>query len=121
MKRSITTALAVAGLLAFPGVSHAADTFGSQLKREPANGPMECDQPGSCTFVGYRHPTPPNGDNVPSKAPYGGVVVKLRARSSTPDPVQFAFASITEQGTGNNRSAVASLGALGPSVTFQGT
>jgi hypothetical protein len=121
MKRSITAALAVAGLLAFPGVSQAADTFGSQLKHAPANGPMKCDQPGSCTFVGYRHPTPPNGDNVPSQAPYDGVVVKLRARSSTPDPVQFAFAKITEQGTGNNRSAVASLDALGPSVTFAGT
>ena len=121
MKRMITAALAVTGLLAFPAAGQAAQNFGSQLKNGPANGPMECTQPGSCTFVGYRHPTPPNGDNVPSPAPFDGVVVKLRARSATPDPVQFAFANITEQGTGNNKSAIASMGAIGPSVTFAGT
>ena len=121
MKRSITAALALAGLLAFPGVSQAADQFGSQLKHEPANGPEECDPLGPCTFVGYKHPTPPNGDNVPRPAPYDGVVVKLRARSFTPDNVQFAFSNIAEQGTGNNKSALASLAAVGPSVTFQGT
>jgi hypothetical protein len=121
MKRSITAALALAGVLAFPGVSQAADQFGSQLKHEPANGPEECDPLGPCTFVGYNHPTPPNGDNKPRPAPYDGVVVKLRARSFTHDNVQFAFANIREQGTGNQRSALASLVAVGPSVTFQGT
>ena len=121
MNRSITAALAVAGLLAFPAASQAADNFGSQLKHEPANGPEECDPLGPCTFVGYKHPTPPNGDNVPSPAPYNGVVVKVRARSFTPDNVQFAFSNIREQGTGNGKSAVASLAAVGPSVTFQGT
>ena len=121
MKRSITAALALASVLAFPGVSQAADQFGSQLKHEPANGPEECDPLGPCTFVGFNHPTPPNGDNVPRPAPYDGVVVKLRARSFTPDNVQFAFSNIREQGTGNGRSAVASLAAAGPSVKFQGT
>ena len=121
MNRSITAALAVAGLLAFPAASQAADNFGSQLKHEPANGPEECDPLGPCTFVGFNHPTPPNGDNVPRPAPYDGVVVKLRARSFTPDNVQFAFSNIREQGTGNGKTAVASLAAVGPSVTFQGT
>lgn len=121
MKRSITAALALAGVLAFPGVSHAADTFGSKLDREPT-GSMDCDgvQPEVCTFVGYEFANPPNG-LARFAAPYDGVVTKVRARSGSPDHVQFAFSNITTQGTGGNRTASASLGAVGPTVTLQGT
>ncbi len=119
MKRSITAALALAGVLAFPGASQAADTFGSKLDKEP-NGSMECDQPGTCTFVGYEFANPPNG-LARFAAPYDGVVTKVRARSITPDRVQFAFSNITAQGVGGNRTASASLNSVGPTVTLKGT
>ena len=119
MKRSITAALALAGVLAFPGASQAADTFGSKLAKEP-NGSMECDQPGTCTFVGFEFANPPNG-LARFAAPYDGVVTKVRARSITPDRVQFAFSNITAQGVGGNRTASASLNSVGPTVTLQGT
>jgi hypothetical protein len=124
MNRSITAALAVAGLLAIPSMANASQEFGSQLKHGPANGPETCevaDVAQPCSFVGYRHPTPPEGDNVPRPAPFDGVVTKLRIRSYTPDQVTFIFAKITEQGTGKNRVGVASLDATGPSVTFAGS
>jgi len=124
MNRFTPAALAVAGLLAVPGIAGASQEFGSQLKHEPANGPETCEianvaQP--CSFVGFKHPTPPEGDNVPRPAPIDGVVTKMRIRSFTPDPVTFIFAKITEQGTGNDRVGVATLAARGPAVTFAGT
>jgi hypothetical protein len=120
MKKTTTAALAVSALLALPVAASASVPFGSQLTHEPANGPEYCgtEMLGvPCTFVGYRHPTPPNGDNVPSPAPFDGVVTKLRVRSSSPDAVTFAFATITAE----DKTATASLGALGPAVTFAGT
>ncbi len=124
MNRSITAAFALTGALALPGVASASEEFGSQLKHGPANGPETCEvnnvnQP--CSFVGYRHPTPPEGDNVPRPAPFDGVVTKLRIRSYGADEVTFIFAKITEQGTGKNRVGVASLDAIGPAVRFAGT
>ncbi|HEX6389029.1 MAG TPA: Ig-like domain-containing protein [Solirubrobacteraceae bacterium] len=124
MNRFTPAALAVAGLLAIPSIASASEEFGSQLKHGPANGPETCeinDVAQPCSFVGYRHPTPPEGDNVPRPAPFDGVVTKLRIRSYTPDPVTFIFAKITEEGTGKDRHGVASLDAVGPSVTFTGT
>ncbi|MDX6690374.1 MAG: hypothetical protein QOG15_1831 [Solirubrobacteraceae bacterium] len=120
MQKITTAALAVAALLALPVAANASVPFGSQLTHEPANGPGLCGPQMTavpCTFVGYRHPTPPAGDNVPSPAPFDGVVTKLRVRSATPDQVTFAFATITAQ----DESATASLGALGPAVTLAGT
>jgi hypothetical protein len=124
MNRFAPATLAVAGLLAIPSMASASQEFGSQLKHEPANGPETCEvmnvaQP--CSFVGYKHPTPPDGDNVPRPAPFDGVVTKMRIRSFTPDPVTFIFAKITEQGTGKDRVGVATLDAVGPAVTFKGT
>ena len=119
MKRSISAALALVGVLAFPGISQAADNFGSKLEREP-NGSMDCNQPGPCTFVGFEFANPPNG-LARFAAPYDGVVTKVRARSGSPDRVQFAFSSITTQGTGGNRTASASLMSVGPTVTLKGT
>ncbi len=124
MNRFTPAALAAAGLLALPGIAGASTEFGSQLKHEPANGPETCEianvaQP--CSFVGYKHPAPPDGDNVPRPAPFDGVVTKMRVRSFTPDPVTFIFAKITEQGTGNDRVGVAKLAVRGPAVTFAGT
>ncbi|MGH2840185.1 MAG: hypothetical protein ACRDKY_05100 [Solirubrobacteraceae bacterium] len=120
MKKITTATLVAAGLLALPAGAAASVPFGSQLTHEPANGPESCGLEMTavpCTFVGYRHPTPPNGDNVPSPSPINGVVTKLRVRSATPDAVTFAFARITAQG----ETATATLGALGPAVTFAGT
>jgi hypothetical protein len=118
MKRSISAALALVGVLAFPGMSQAADNFGSKLEREP-NGSMDCNQPGPCTFVGFEFANPPNG-LARFAAPYDGVVTKVRARSVSPDRVQFAFSSITAQGVGGNRTASASLQSVGPTVTLKG-
>ena len=112
MNRSITAALAVAGLLAFPAASQAADNFGSQLKHEPANGRMECDPLGPCTFVGYKHPTPPERRHRP-------LACAVRRRRdegprslvSRPTPCTFAFSNITRAGHRQRHApASASLG-----------
>jgi hypothetical protein len=120
MKKIATATVVAAALLALPAAASAGVPFGSQLTHEPANGPGTCGLEMTavpCTFVGYRHPTPPNGDNVPSPAPFDGIVTKLRVRSATPDAVTFAFAKITAQ----DKTATATLDALGPSVTLAGT
>ena len=114
----ITLALIAACLLVGPSTAQAAQTFGSRLNHEPANGPEECgDPPVACTFVAIRQPGP-TGTNAPQPAPSSGVVVKFRIRSFSADRVTFRFATVTEQGdTGLARL----VGGTGPTVTFAGT
>jgi hypothetical protein len=119
MTKLLTIALATAGLLALPAAGQASDSFGSLLKNSPANGSTPCieDVPGACTLVGYIHPNSV-GDPVTSPAPYDGVVVKLRIRSSAAERVTFRFASI---GAPVNEVAGARITAQGPTVQLQGT
>jgi hypothetical protein len=119
MTKLLTIALATAGLLALPAAGQASDSFGSLLKNAPANGSTPCieDTPGACTLVGYIHPNAV-GDPVTSPAPYDGVVVKVRVRSSAAERVTFRFASI---GAPLNEVASARITAQGPTVQLQGT
>ena len=119
MTKLLTIALATAGLLALPAAGQASDSFGSLLKNAPANGSTPCveDTTGACTLVGYIHPNA-EGDPVTSPAPYDGVVVKVRIRSSAAERVTFRFASI---GAPVNEVASARVTAQGPTVQLQGT
>ena len=114
MTKLLTIALATAGLLALPAAGQASDSFGSLLKNAPANGSTPCIEgtPGACTLVGYIHPNAV-GDPVTSPAPYDGVVVKVRIRSSAAERVTFRFASIGADG--------ARVTAQGPTVQLAGT
>ena len=118
MKRLITLALALTGLLAIPAAGHASQTFGSLLKNSPAPGPDPCvdTAPGPCTLVGYIHPNDA-GDPVTSPAPADGVVVKFRIRSLSAESVTFRFATIDKQGD----TAFAQGAGIGPTVTLAGT
>jgi len=109
-----SSTLATAGLLALPAAGQASDSFGSLLKNAPANGSTPCieDTPGACTLVGYIHPNAV-GDPVTSPAPYDGVVVKVRIRSSAVERVTFRFASIGADG--------ARITAQGATVQLAGT
>ena len=119
MTKLLTIALATAGLLAVPAAGQASDSFGSLLKNAPANGSTPCieDTPGACTLVGYIHPNAA-GDPVTSPAPYDGVVVQVRIRSSAAERVTFRFASI---GAPVNEVASARVTSQGPTVQLRGT
>lgn len=117
-RRPLALAFTLAGLLAFPAAGHAAQTFGSLLKQEPAPGPDPCVDtvPGPCTLVGYINPNDA-GDPVTSPAPADGVIVRFRIRSIGAESVTFRLARVTNQGG----TILAQAAGTGPTVTLQGT
>ena len=117
--RSLMLACFAAGLLlAFPAAGHAAQTFGSLLKNEPAPGPDPCvdTAPGPCTLVANINPNDA-GDPVTSPAPATGVIVRFRIRSLGAEAVTFRLATITNQGG----TILAQATRTGETVTTQGT
>jgi hypothetical protein len=117
-RRSLAFALAAVVLLCAPASGQAAQTFGSLLKHEPANGPDPCADtaPGPCTLVGYINPND-NGDPVTSPAPADGVIVRFRLRTSAAEPVTLRLATVTKSGD----TLLAQAVRTGPTVTTAGT
>jgi hypothetical protein len=111
-------ATAVAAMLALPATGSASQTFGSQLRANPANGSDTCveDTPGPCTLVAWINPNDV-GDPVTSPAPANGVIVKFRMKTSAAEDVTFRLATIDKQGD----TALAQGAAVGPTVHTQDT
>lgn len=115
----IATMLSVTtGLLLLPAVGQAATIFGSRLKNDPTRG---CGTPESCTVVSLIHPSEPNGDPYSGGAPVDGVITKFRVRAyvPTPSPVTLLLANINLPDPNEKDSALASVAAVGPTVTVQ--
>ena len=119
MKRTITTALAVAGLLAVPAASSAATDFGSRMKNDPTDGSCKA-LIAPCTYASFIHPSDPDGDPYSGGAPVDGVITKFRIRAygdnGAPGQATFRLAEVTA--TPNAPTALAKGVGTGPTVTI---
>jgi Ca2+-binding RTX toxin-like protein len=91
--------------------AHAAETFGSDLTLAPdSSAALECGGQG-CTWVPSYYRI---GNAHPDEAPFDGVVVRFRAKSSAADAVTFRLAVVPDG------QITAATTATGPSVTLTG-